>query len=411
MCTLKCHQKQLLFVCMYIHHVRCACSTKVCSCKIFFCLLYNNNNNYVTLDRIIVIVSPVAWFGFHNHIKTDRQKRCKANKINTIFFLFPFQICGIYLTQKIVLNVPDCDFGIVGVMSCYTELEREVDRAIALCGRTEGHHVHVGQAELGECFSANPTAGLDDQVGERLFEGLRSHCECLRVEIIKHDDFRACLSGLCRFGETAALDLNLDTEPSCTPGLLYCRAHAPSRPDVVVLQHHHLREVVAVCRYPPNQQGVFFNHSESRGGFSRSGNFSGPSDSPFLVCQVTSVRGYAAGPRENIQSCPLCLQHSVHGTRDSGDLADRLEYGTFGVEPLHLASQLLKNGIEKWNTAKNSGRLAEEHGSLRLGSHHKATVVEARDVLAEPGEGEVAIVSWQEVTVVTCSCGGFRSHC
>lgn len=126
----------------------------------------------------------------------------------------------------------------------------------------------------------------------RVLQQLRCLAHLSRGEIIKHDDIRTSIDGGIRFLDVAALDFDFHGEASCGArrgdgrgdGLGYCRGRDGGRrlafivagPDMVVLEHGHGAEVVAMRVRAADKNAILLHEPEARGVFAGSGDDSLP---------------------------------------------------------------------------------------------------------------------------------------
>lgn len=105
-----------------------------------------------------------------------------------------------------------------------------------------------------------------------LLQTLRHNANLGRREVVQHYDVRARPHGGFRLLFALAFHFDLDRESA---GRL-CGVHgacnvAAAGPDVVVLEHRHGREVVAVGVGAADEHAVFLDEAKAGGGFARAG--------------------------------------------------------------------------------------------------------------------------------------------
>ena len=91
-------------------------------------------------------------------------------------------------------------------------------------------------------------------------------------------------------------------------------SNAACWPDVVVLEHYHRRQIMAMCWHATHQQWIFFNKSETRCCFPRPCHFTMPTVFIGQLPQPPSNRCYAACSCQAVQSNSLTQQYVPHLT-------------------------------------------------------------------------------------------------
>jgi len=81
---------------------------------------------------------------------------------------------------------------------------------------------------------------------------------------------------------------------------------------VVVLDHHHRRQIVAMRRHAAHEQRVFLHQSKPRRRLPRPGHFAVPSLLVDQPSQPPRAGRYSTGPRQTVQSDSLAEQDVPH---------------------------------------------------------------------------------------------------
>eukprot|EP00962_Isochrysis_galbana_P011447 scaffold3207_cov112-Isochrysis_galbana.AAC.5 len=158
---------------------------------------------------------------------------------------------------------------------------------------------------------------------------------------------------------------------------------------MIVLEHHHVREVHAVRVGPAHEQRVLLDEAEARGGLTGAGHLAMP-----LVLsrhRHRRVRGrrHARRARQDVECRPLGDEDAAGGPRHARDWLLGLgllrgDVVPLGLQPLDLAARLVEHMRRKRHTRQHALRLAQQHRVVLQLAHHKAANVPLGHVLSEP---------------------------
>lgn len=109
-----------------------------------------------------------------------------------------------------------------------------------------------------------------------LLESPRTPMKIIPNHIIQHHDIRPSLDRLPGLVITLTLDRHLEREPSSTTNGLDGFRNGSRRPDVVILEHDHAREVMSVRINSADHHAVFFDKTEAGRGLACAGDGAGP---------------------------------------------------------------------------------------------------------------------------------------
>ena len=221
------------------------------------------------------------------------------------------------------------------------------------------------------------------RVGILVLEALCVSDERFAVHVVEHDHISTGLDRLDSLGEALYLDVDLEREAADGPGSLDGAGHRAGRPDVVVLEHDHAAQVVAVHVDASDEHAVLLHVPETGCRLTR------PCDDPLvprgarLLQEEPRSRRDTGAARERVERHALAEQNLARGTRHRryGDL--ELSIARSGLEtlallkmPLDTAVELLKHLVEERHTGENALALAEKRGALGIFSDDETTPVE-----------------------------------
>mmetsp|Transcript_58535 Transcript_58535/g.171249 ORF Transcript_58535/g.171249 Transcript_58535/m.171249 type:complete len:204 (-) Transcript_58535:390-1001(-) len=197
----------------------------------------------------------------------------------------------------------------------------------------KAYHVNVLAEIVDEILRRHAAAHLDcEPVREAL---LQLSCSCLRLlgrEIVEHDNLGPSPSSLESLLHGLAFHLNLVGEATDTACLLnHGLDGTAAGPDMVVLQHGHVTEVHPVWHAATDDRRVLLHKTEARRDLPCRRYLPVPSFAQLHIHQRARLCGDAAGPREDVQRCPLPLQKAMHRPADRGDMVPALEVIVRGI--------------------------------------------------------------------------------
>lgn len=234
-------------------------------------------------------------------------------------------------------------------------LEREVDDGRALVNRARREDVHVRARVRFHVLLGQAAADLDEERAGRLALGRplllqppRRVPHAVGGEVVQHDDVRAGSDGRVGLLDAAALDLDLGREPAgCLGGLhghrdgrrdgldRVCRAALiGAGPDVVVLEHGHRAEVVAVRVRAADEDAVLLHDAEAGRRLAGSREDAIPAARAEGLDQGCALGCDARAAGEDVQSHPFAEEDLPHGTSDCGTVLDGFDGLAFFDVPL-----------------------------------------------------------------------------
>lgn len=163
--------------------------------------------------------------------------------------------------------------------------------------RARRQNIHIRTGKLRGIPLIQPTADLNEErpggfplLGPLGLEPPRGVADLLRGEIVEHDDVGARGDGRIGLVEVPNLDLDLGGEAPCGAGgsdgrgdggsdVIDCGGRGGvgvgrvvgAGPDVVVLEHRHMAQVMAMRIGAADEDPVLLDKAEPRGGFAGAG--------------------------------------------------------------------------------------------------------------------------------------------
>lgn len=153
------------------------------------------------------------------------------------------------------------------------DLEREIHMLDPLVNAARAHHIHIVTHIRLHILRRQAAAHLHQRlVAPLLLQLPRADLDAIAREVVEHYDIGARRDRLVRLLERLALNLDLDAEAAGRLGRVHgLRDAALARPDVVVLEHRHRRQVVPVRVAPADQHAVLLDQAEAGGRLARAG--------------------------------------------------------------------------------------------------------------------------------------------
>jgi len=212
--------------------------------------------------------------------------------------------------------------------------------------------------------------------------------EVLGLEVVEHDDVGAGEDRLARLGLGLGLDLDLEGEAAELPRAVHGGRDRLARPHVVVLEHDHRAEVVAVHVAAADGHRVFLDDAEPGRCFARARNDPGEPDGARELLDAVAARRNARAAGEDVQRDPLGLQQPVRGAVHlrGHELAAgrRRQVLALADEPLPAQAALAPHLLGERHAGQHAGLLHVERRLLLGLADHEPANVERRRVLLEP---------------------------
>jgi hypothetical protein len=158
-------------------------------------------------------------------------------------------------------------------------------------------------------IGGDPSRGFYHYVRVLAFHERSRFFQLRRGKIVKHDHVRPCGPRFLRLRQGLALDLYFDGKGTHPSRRSHGLGDASRAPDVIVLEHDHLRQILPVCGRPSDQQSVFFHHSKAGSGLA------GARNGPMPPCATPNVHrspgdgGDPTCPSQNIQGRAFSKQN------------------------------------------------------------------------------------------------------
>lgn len=210
-----------------------------------------------------------------------------------------------------------------------------------------GENVHIGTGIGRSIGLSQAAADLDEErllrAGPLQLELAGGVADALGCEVVEHDDIRAGANSRVRLLETADFDLDFCREAACRLGCVHGagdsrrdgldvgRGGTPVRggavvgagPDVVILEHGHGAQVVAVGVGAADEEAVFLDDAEAGGCLAGAGECALPA----VGAQGGHERGAlgcdAGAAGEDVEGDALAEEDLADGAADGGALFDR----------------------------------------------------------------------------------------
>lgn len=228
--------------------------------------------------------------------------------------------------------------------------------------RAGGEDVHI-RAGIGRGVGLGQAAtDLDEErlllPGPVLLELAGRVTDSLRGEVVEHDDVGAGVDSRVGLLETAAFDLDFGRETARRLGRLHgagdsgrdglgvSRARSSvrggavvgARPDMVILEHGHGAEVVAVGVGAADKKAVFLDDAEARRGLAGAGERALPAVGAQGGNKGGTLGCDAGAAGEDVEGDALAEEDLADGAADGGAMLDRVDGFTFLDVPFNSAS-------------------------------------------------------------------------
>lgn len=225
-----------------------------------------------------------------------------------------------------------------------------------------GEDVHIGTGIGRSVRLGQAAADLDEErlllAGPLLLELAGRIADTLRGEVVEHDDVGAGANSRVRLLETAAFDLDFGREPTCCLGRLHGAgdsgrdglgvggarssvrggAVVGAGPDVVILEHGHGAQVVAVGVGAADEEAVFLDDAEAGRGLAGAGEGTLPAVGAQGRHEGGALGCDAGAAGEDVESDALAEEDLTDRAADGGAVFYRVDGFAFLDVPFDSGS-------------------------------------------------------------------------